>query len=209
MYSSTDTAALSLLWFFSSWESYRFILVLQPVAYRHRLSCYFTHLVTVGTTVQLILHFLGTQEGAYDYPPGRHAYMYSLVHHIVSAVADNIAVMFFFLIVAFKANMKQLVTPMENQKIDLFRLVTNFYIHYCPSLCYHLVATPPPVISHAAAVGTSVWIILLWLTAYWDTFDECYGLKFKGSRPLVPTWWYFGKKKFSPRSVSGPTVLST
>jgi len=201
-------AILSLLFIPSVIETYRFILVLTPVAYKHRLSCYFTHFVTISTWTLLSIHYLNSYslKTGIDYlsipNPINHGYYYMLVLGVATKLSDLIAFMFSVLLLTFSYNKSMIVSPLENQKIDLFRVVTNVYIHYIPAFVFHCVPRrqqwmvgfeeSAAALPNSTSLAIAVAIVLTWMVAYWDRFDQCYGLKYK-----VPTkvTTIFGKVK--------------
>ena len=193
--SKTTLSLLATLFTLSIIESYRFVTILFPLAYRHRLSCYFTHFVTLSCYVLLSIEVLsysnnGDNVSNFAGTILSNRFIFNSTLSIISHFSDCIAVMFSVLMVAFTRNKSNIITPLENEKVDAFRIISNLYLHYGPSLVFWLVRNvgyegplglEDEVITNDLSICISSGLIILWTIAYWGEVDACYGLKYKGA----------------------------
>ena len=171
-------------------ESFRFLTVLFPIAYRHRLSCYFTHLVTLACWILLSLHILSYFDGDSGVIKSQdNLFVYNQTLLTISKLSDMIAIMFSVLMVAFSKNKSNIITPLENEKVDAWRIISNVYLHYGPSIIFWAIRVINPlsfdndvIINYDISLYISSGIVILWTILYWGEVDACYGLKYKGDK---------------------------
>ncbi|GMI07949.1 hypothetical protein TrLO_g74 [Triparma laevis f. longispina] len=207
---STDTGATPLDYFatlngpillifflLSLYESWRQVYFLLPPMYKHRLSCYYTHAMTVYSTFMLVLWVTSRVqllEGEY---PNRYLTEVLPVYHVLMKnatviacrLSDLISVLFTILLSFFIYQKKfgdpknQIVTPLQNQPVTPYRIWNNIYIHYLPGQFIRLLEVPGVAnylkySYNKRALTISTLFVLTWFGNYYKRFDKCYGLKY-------------------------------
>ncbi|GMI43643.1 hypothetical protein TrCOL_g2914 [Triparma columacea] len=179
----------------ASYESYRMVHFLGDQNWRFRLSCFYSHLVTLTllsiSWSHISHHTLLYLSTSFPLPPGlpdlaEVTLPYLTVLNSVALVttrhvSDFIAALFTGLMafLIFSDN-SDIITPLENQPVTIFRVWNNVYIHYVPAGVLRLVGGGEVEGNFSdKCLVAAVSLILLWLCCFWNFFDDAYGLALK------------------------------
>ena len=155
-----------------------------PQWWKRRLSCYYTHLMTIYSVIMLTFHLTTRLQSSVSgqnnllpllYP----YYLFAMKNSTVIALrlSDLISVLFTILLSYFTYHKKMghthIVTPLQNQPVTAWRVWTNVYIHYFPSAALRLLRVPGVesylkyTYNRRAIVG-STGLVLAWFAVYYE-----------------------------------------
>ncbi|GMH85751.1 hypothetical protein TrVE_jg1706 [Triparma verrucosa] len=192
---------LLVFFLFSLYESWRQVYFLLPVMYKHRLSCYYTHAMTIYSLFMLTLWITSRVQLLETSYPNRYLVAVLPYYHILMKnatviacrLSDLISVLFGILLSFFIYQKKfgdpknQIVTPLQNQPVTPYRIWNNIYIHYIPGQLIRLLEVPGVAnylkySYNKRALVVSTLFVLTWFATYYKKFDACYGLKYNTSK---------------------------